>query len=137
MADTQRQRTGDDSVAIQSGNGTIIKVGLTEVEAHEIFQKLLDREVAHFERLAHSLAHSIAVTRLDQFRTELLTRIQSLERSNLSAFADPDVQMLIDDAQRGYSIGVGVPPQNIGRPYCNTMVPFRPRVSIRGHPRGR
>jgi len=99
VRDRQQQKVGEQSVAIQSANDTHYHAGTSEARAYEIAEHVAVSYLERFERTAYL----VAASRVDQLRTELIDRISSLEQEHLKAFEEPDVQMLILEAQKGYA----------------------------------
>lgn len=99
IPDRQVQRTSGADRAIQSGRDTHYHEGTSERRAWEIADYVVARELEKFEKAAYAVASA----RVEQLRTELIDRISSLETSSLEAFEDPDVQILISDAQKNFA----------------------------------
>jgi len=97
MHEKQSQRVGDESLAVQAG--TINVTGISEERAHIIAQEVVQKEICRFTETAAEIARA----RVDQLRTEIIDRIKEVRIENLSAFEDPDVQMLLLESQAEYA----------------------------------
>jgi hypothetical protein len=79
--------------------------------AMEIARKVAQWEIEKY----HEAAWTVVESRLEEFRSEVIKRIHTLDPKRLECFKDPDVQMTLRDAQRSYA--------RSGRPdVCRTLV---------------
>lgn len=91
-SDSQNQKAGDNSTQLQISN---LIIGIDEKRAREIFNEmiLLSREGFSQEAIKE------ANIRIEKLENRLLNKI-SQDITKLSAFADPDFQMSLVDAQK-------------------------------------
>jgi hypothetical protein len=91
----QRQQGGDASTNIQAAGNVIIQHGLTLEEALALFEKnFLDMQ---------GQAMEVARRRAEELTSDFLTEFQARHQDNIGIAADPDVQMALYNAQRGYA----------------------------------
>lgn len=110
----QRQESGDSSTNLQAGrdvHATFIQEVADPTVAMEIARKVAQWEIEKY----HEAAWVVVESRLEEFRSEVIKRIDTLDPKRLESFKDPDVQMMLRDAQRSYA--------RSGRPdVCRTLV---------------
>ena len=94
----QHQEAGDNAAVVQAGRDASITIGIDAVQAIDIAERVVRRELEHYQDRARDLA----LLRVEEIRGEFVERISALDRSKLDAFADPDVQEILTEAQKGY-----------------------------------
>jgi hypothetical protein len=98
----QRQESGDSSTNLQAGrdvHATFIHEVADPTVAMEIARKVAQWEIEKY----HEAAWVVVESRLEEFRSEVIKRIDTLDPKRLESFKDPDVQMMLRDAQRSYA----------------------------------
>lgn len=93
------QEGGDSSNNYQSGRDIVLYQGLSYVEAREI---ALDVFQAALPQL-RAEAREIANERAEEITDELLIRLASERQDTFNALADPDIQVSLSEAQKGYA----------------------------------
>lgn len=94
----QKQSAAKDSIAIQSGGDTNINNGLSPIQMQEIIECIANQ----LPRYA-AIATSVVEERLKTFEEKIIERFDKDEKSNNSAFEDPDFQHLLLEAQKAFS----------------------------------
>lgn len=98
MNSGQDQSVGQGATAIQSQRDTIVHTGLSPDDLRIIVESLADQ----LPKLAATAA-AVMEVRLRAFEEDILKRFQHDTSVNKEAFADPDFQHVVIDAQRAYS----------------------------------
>lgn len=95
----QEQSGGDDSVNVQAGQDAAVYIGVTASEARDI---ALDVFRANFMEL-RGIAEDVARDRAERITHEFVEALQARNPEGLSSIQDPDMQMAIYNAQKGYA----------------------------------
>jgi hypothetical protein len=98
MNSRQDQRVSEGGAAILSGRDTIVNQGLSPDDMRAIVESLSDQ----MPKLAQTAAALMEV-RLESFKKEILERFEQDADTKREAFADPDFQHVLLDAQRAYA----------------------------------
>lgn len=99
MVGKNSQQGRDGSTLQQAGRDLIIRNGVSASDALEIAKHVVQGELTLYE----SRARQVIDDRLHEFREELVERIVSFSPEDLNAFADPDVQAALLEAQKAYA----------------------------------
>lgn len=94
MANKQIQEAGDNSQQLQANN-MIVKIGIDEKRAREIYQEMNLQLKNDYTQEALNIANS----RVTEFENRLLPKMDAVEGA-LEAFADPNFQLLLVQAQK-------------------------------------
>jgi len=89
----QRQRAGDASTNVQVAGDLVL--GLTEEQALALFEK-------NFVAMQGQAMDTVRA-RVEEMMSEFLSELQARQPERLGVAADPDVQMALYNAQRGYA----------------------------------
>lgn len=95
----QEQSGGDDSLNIQAGQDATVYVGVTASEVRNI---ALDVFRANFLEL-RGIAEEVARDRAERITREFIDTLQARNPAGLSSIQDPDMQLSIYNAQKGYA----------------------------------
>lgn len=95
----QHQRSGDQSINVQSGRDVTITTGLSVTEARQI---ALDVFNANFLRLSDT-ARQIASERAAEITDKFIRELSARNPNALNAAQDPDMQSALFTAQREYA----------------------------------
>jgi hypothetical protein len=94
LANKQIQEAGDNSQQLQANN-MIVKIGIDEKRAREIYQEMNLQLKNDYTQEALNIANS----RVTEFENRLLPKMDAVEGA-LEAFADPSFQLLLVEAQK-------------------------------------
>lgn len=98
MNSKQHQSASDSALAIQSARDTNIQQGVTPEQMKEII------EAIHAQMPAYvAIAREVVDARLQDLENRLLRRFARGEDVRMEAFADPDFQYLLTQANHGYA----------------------------------
>lgn len=95
----QEQSGGDDSLNVQAGQDATVYVGVTASEARDI---ALDVFRANFLEL-RGIAEEVARDRAERITREFIDALQARNPAGLASIQDPDMQLSIYNAQKGYA----------------------------------
>lgn len=98
MVDSQKQEVSKGSTAVQASGSVTINQGLTTAQMSEIMSAI----AVHVERLS-SVARGTIEERLNQLQSSLIDRFSSDQSARSDAFAEPDFQAAVLDAQKSYA----------------------------------
>jgi hypothetical protein len=96
--ETQNQKVGHSSLAIQSARDTIVSQGITPDLMAEIIEAI-GRQLPGYA----AIAREIVDARLADFKNAILREIAQTEAVNPEAFKDPDFQYTLNRAQHAYA----------------------------------
>ncbi len=99
MRRSQGQSGGDDSVNIQTGQNATVYVGVTVSQVRDI---ALDVFRANFLEL-RGLAEEVARDRAERITRDFIDALQARNPDGLASIQDPDMQLAIYNAQKGYA----------------------------------
>lgn len=93
------QKAGESSRNYQAGRDIVVHQGVSYADAHEIalniFQAALPQLMDH--------ARETARERAEEITDEFLDRLDSEQQDAFESLADPDVQVSLSEAQKGYA----------------------------------
>jgi hypothetical protein len=95
----QEQSGGDDSVNIMAAQDATVYVGVTASEVRDI---ALDVFRANFLEL-RGIAEDVARDRAERITREFIEALQARNPAGLASIQDPDMQLSIYNAQKGYA----------------------------------
>lgn len=95
----QEQSGGDESVNIQAGQNATVHIGVTASEVRDI---ALDVFRANFLEL-RGLAEEVARERAERITQDFIDALQKRNPAGLASIQDPDMQLSIYSAQKGYA----------------------------------
>src|SRR5262245_12723772 len=97
---SQRQETGSGAVAIQSGGNTTIHHGIDATQMREIIKALAEQLlIPGYVQMAKEVVEA----RLVEFEARVLARFATDKATSPDAFADPDFQAVVTQAQRAHA----------------------------------
>lgn len=95
---SQNIRSENEGVIIQSAGDTNINAGLSTGQMREIVECLADQMPKYVK-----VAGEIVDQRLAVFKNEIIERFERDENADREAFADPDFQYLLGEAQKSFA----------------------------------
>lgn len=95
----QEQSGGDDSVNVQAGQNATVHIGVTASEVRDI---ALDVFRANFLEL-RGVAEEVARERAEHITRQFIDELQKRNPDGLSSIQDPDMQLSLFSAQKGYA----------------------------------
>lgn len=99
MKKDQRQQGGSDSTNLQAGHDLTVNYGISTEAALQIAEQVVERKLLELKLEAFTTVEM----RLAEFRSEMVARITSLDARLLDSFKDPDIQLLLGEAQTIYA----------------------------------
>ena len=95
----QNQKSGDNSLNVQSTGDVSIHTGITFSDARDIALDVYKQNAME----CVGVAQEEAMRRVNLFASELLTKMESEFKEGVESFSNPDMQALLLDAQTAYA----------------------------------
>lgn len=95
----QEQSGGDESVNIQAGQNVNVHVGVTASEVRDIALDVFRANILALRGIAEEVAND----RAEKITRDFVEALQARNPAGLASIQDPDMQMSIYNAQKGYA----------------------------------